>query len=89
MAIDGKPIATWDELSQAVRASGGAALAVQVQRDDGKIEQLTAVPEERPERSMFGEQVGKAYLIGIERFVELAPVSLTSAIGLGVYETYF
>ena len=89
MSIDGTPVATWDELSKAVRASGGAALAVQVQRDDGKIEQLTAVPEERPERNMFGEGVGKAYLIGIERFVEVAPVSLISAIGLGAYETYF
>jgi regulator of sigma E protease len=89
VSVDGKAVATWDELSQAVRASGGAALAMQVRRDDGKIEGLTAQPEERAERNVFGEEVGKAYLIGIERFVEIAPVSLTSAIGLGVYETYF
>jgi len=89
MSIDGKPVASWDALSQAVRASGGTTLSLQVQRDDGTVEQLTAVPEERPEKSVFGEEVGKAYLIGIERFVEIAPVSLPSAVGLGVYETYF
>ena len=35
MSIDGTAVATWDELSKAVRASGGAVLAVEVQRDDG------------------------------------------------------
>ncbi len=89
IAIEGKPIASWDALSQTVRASGGAPLKLDVRRDDGTVEHLTVVPEERPEKSMFGEETGKAYLIGIERFVEIAPVSLTSAIGLGVYETYF
>jgi len=89
LAIDGKPIASWDQLSQTVRASGGAAIHLQVKRDDGSITELTAVPEERPEKSAFGEEIGKAYLIGIERFVEVAPVSLVSAVGLGVYETYF
>ena len=89
LAVDAKPIATWEELSQAVRASGGKALDMEVRREDGTVEHVTAVPEERPEKSVFGEEIGKAYLIGIERFVEIAPVSLANAIGLGVYETYF
>jgi regulator of sigma E protease len=76
-------------LSQAVRASGGKALDMEVRREDGIVEHLTTVPEERPERSVFGEEIGKAYLIGIERFVEIAPVSLVNAVGLGIYETYF
>ncbi len=88
-AVDGKSIATWEELSQAVRASGGKALDMEVRREDGTVEHVTTIPEERPEKSVFGEEIGKAYLIGIERFVEIAPVSLASAIGLGVYETYF
>ncbi|MCC6848353.1 MAG: RIP metalloprotease RseP [Deltaproteobacteria bacterium] len=88
-AVDGKPIAGWDALSQAVRASGGKPLSLEVRREDGTAETLTAVPEEQPEKSIFGEETGKAYLIGIERYVEVAPVSLGNAIGLGVYETYF
>jgi regulator of sigma E protease len=62
---------------------------MEVRRADGSTTELRAKPEEKPERTMFGEETGKAYLIGIERFVEIEPVSLTSAIGLGVYETYF
>ena len=89
LSIDGKPIASWDALSQTVRASGGAPLKIDVRRDDGTVDHVTVVPEERPEKTMFGEETGKAYLIGIERFVEIAPVSLFSAIKLGVYETYF
>jgi regulator of sigma E protease len=89
VSVDGKPIASWDALSQAVRASGGTALSLEVRREDGSVETLTTMPEERPEKTMFGEETGKAYLIGIERFVEIAPVSLVNAIGLGVYETYF
>lgn len=89
LAVDGKAIATWEELSQAVRASGGKDLDMEVRRENGTVEHVTTVPEERPEKSVFGEEIGKAYLIGIERFVEIAPVSLVNAIGLGVYETYF
>jgi regulator of sigma E protease len=89
LAVDGKPIATWEELSQAVRASGGKSLDMEVRRENGTVEHVATVPEERAEKSVFGEEIGKAYLIGIERFVEIAPVSLVNAIGLGVYETYF
>ncbi|MEO6026834.1 MAG: RIP metalloprotease RseP [Candidatus Binatia bacterium] len=89
VSIDGTPVASWDALSQAVRASGGKALDLEVRRDDGNVEHLTAIPEEKPEKTVFGEEVGKAYLIGIERFVEVAPVSFVNAVGLGIYETYF
>ena len=89
LAIEGKPIATWEQLSDTVRASGGAPLHFQVRHEDGAIEEPVVTPEEKPERSPFGEEIGKAYLIGIERFVETAPVSFTNAIGLGGYQTYF
>jgi regulator of sigma E protease len=89
VSIDGKPIASWDALSQAVRASDGKSLSLEVRRDDGSVETLSAVPQEKIEKSMFGEETGKAYLIGIERFVEIAPVSFVNAVGLGIYETYF
>ena len=87
--VDGKPISTWDELSQAVRASGGAELHMRVQRPDGAVHDIQVKPEERIEKSMFGEETGKAYLIGIERFVEIEPVSVVSAVRLGIFETYF
>jgi regulator of sigma E protease len=89
LTIDDKPIATWEQLSETVRASGGAPLRMRVEHADQTVGEVVVTPEERPERSPFGEEIGKAYLIGIERFVEIEPVSLSSAIGLGAYQTYF
>ena len=88
-AIEGKAIGSWDELSETVRASGGRPLKMTVRHEDGTTAELTVTPEEKPERSPFGEEIGKAYLIGIERFVEVAPVSFINAVGLGAYQTYF
>src|SRR6266403_1618068 len=87
--IDGKEIKNWEQLSDTVRASGGRPLHFQVRRASGAVEEIVVTPEEKPERSPFGEEIGKAYLIGIERFVELEPVSMVNAIGLGAYQTYF
>jgi regulator of sigma E protease len=89
LAIDGKELTTWEQLSDTVRASGGRPLHFQVRRASGVEEEVVVTPEEKPERTPFGEEIGKAYLIGIERFVEIEPVSLVSAIGLGAYQTYF
>ena len=88
-AIEGREVATWDELASTVRASGGTPLRLEVRRENGAVEEIVVTPERKPERSAFGEQLGEAYLIGIERFVEIAPVSVVSAIGLGAYQTYF
>ncbi|TMA77936.1 MAG: RIP metalloprotease RseP [Deltaproteobacteria bacterium] len=89
LAIDGKEIANWEQLSETVRASGGRPLHFRVRRANSTEEEVVVTPEEKPERSPFGEEIGKAYLIGIERFVELEPVSMVNAIGLGAYQTYF
>lgn len=89
LAVEGEAIGTWDELSRRVRASGGAALRLSIRRASGGIEEIVVTPEQKPEKTAFGEEIGQAYLIGIERFVEVAPVSLASAVGLGGYETYY
>ncbi len=89
LAIEGKPIETWKQLSDGVRGSGGAPLHFQVRHENGTVEELVITPEEKPERSPFGEVIGKAYLIGIEPLVEIEPVSVINAIGLAAYQTYF
>jgi len=89
LSIEGKEIATWEQLSDTVRGSGGKPLHFQVRHEDGSVEEKVVTPEEKPERSPFGEEIGKAYLIGIERSVDVAPVGFTSAVGLGAYQTYF
>ncbi len=89
LAIDGTSISSWEELSSTVRGSGGKTLRLNVQRANGTVEELSITPEEKADRSMFGEVLGQTYLIGIERFVEIEPVSVVNAIGLGAYQTYF
>ena len=89
LAIEGKKIATWDELASTVRASDGASLRIEIRRENGAVEELVVTPERKPERSAFGEEIGEAYLIGIERSIDIEPVSVVSAVGLGAYQTYF
>jgi regulator of sigma E protease len=89
VAIRDTPITSWEQLSETVRASRGEPLPLKVKREDGTETEIVITPEERPERSPFGEEIGKAYLIGIERQVRVEPVSFPNAIGLGAYQTWF
>jgi regulator of sigma E protease len=89
LAIDDTPISTWQELAETVRGSEGATLRLQVRRADGSETPLVITPQERVERSPFGEEVGKAYLIGIEPGRRNEAVSLPNAIVQGAYQTYF
>src|SRR5262245_11348107 len=68
-AVDGKPIATWDELSNAIRASEGRTVTMTVQR---KAESLSIpiTPQAKEDKTIYGEVIGQAYVIGIERGFE-------------------
>src|SRR5579875_1608398 len=65
VAIDGHPIATWDALSQGVLRSQGARLTFAVERD-GRQFTLEVTPELKTDRNLFGEEIGRAYRIGVE-----------------------
>jgi regulator of sigma E protease len=49
VGVDGEEIWRWQELTEAVRASGGSAMALAVERGDETIE-LQVVPERDPDR---------------------------------------
>jgi regulator of sigma E protease len=85
-AINGNPVRTWDELSTAIRASGGAAVNLYVQRGD-QVVPVVVTPEARPEKSIFGEAIGTTYLIGIERGFALVPVGPLEAVANGAEQT--
>lgn len=87
-AVDGKPIATWEELSSAIRASGGRPVEVTLQRGDQSMT-VTVTPESQPEKNLFGELVGQAYVIGIERGSSQVRVGPLEAIGEGAKYTVF
>ncbi len=85
-ALGGAPIADWDALSAAIRGSGGAPVVLTVRRGDA-TEQLTVVPEAKEDKNIFGEVVGQAYLIGIERGLDQVNVGPVEAVTGGARQT--
>jgi regulator of sigma E protease len=64
-AVNGKPIKSWDELSDAVKASEGAALHLAVVRPvDSTIVQLTIVPKQLPEETIYGNKI-PTWVVGV------------------------
>lgn len=84
--VDGKPIATWDELSNAIRASEGRSVQVDLKRGDQTMS-VTVTPEAKPDKNIFGEEIGTAYVIGIERGFDQVDVGPIEAIGSGAKQT--
>jgi regulator of sigma E protease len=87
-AVDGRPIASWDELSSAIRGSGGHAVVLDVTHD-GAARSLTVTPELQQDKNIFGEVIGDAYVIGIERAVDQRHVGPIAAVGSGAAQTAF
>ena len=81
-AVDGRPVATWDELAQVIRESDGHTLAVTVDRE-GAQQVFDVTPERRPSKDLFGEVTGEMFLIGVVRDTDLRPVAPLRAVWLG------
>ncbi|HJU10912.1 MAG TPA: RIP metalloprotease RseP, partial [Candidatus Binataceae bacterium] len=64
-AVNGKAIKSWDELSEAVKASGGVPLHVSVARSEGGgSSSLTIVPKRLPEETIYGNKI-PTWVIGV------------------------
>jgi regulator of sigma E protease len=85
-AVDGKPIASWDELSTAIRASEGRTVTMTVQRG-GESLNVQITPQAKEDKTIYGEVIGQAYVIGIERGFEETSVGPIEAIGAGAKQT--
>ncbi|MBI3783003.1 MAG: site-2 protease family protein, partial [Deltaproteobacteria bacterium] len=81
-AVDGQAIEKWDQLSEAIRASDGKTVRLTVKRVSETL-QIQVTPEEKPDKNIFGEIVGKAYVIGIERGLDQEDVAPLAAVGMG------
>lgn len=86
VAVDGQPVATWDDLSHAIRGSGGRALTLTIARGGERLE-VSVTPQPREEKNLFGEVTGTAYLIGIERGFDVQSVGPLRAVWMGVQQT--
>lgn len=90
-AVDGKPIITWDELSRAVKDSGGHRLQISLQRiENGASVTITleAQPKLETEQTIYGNEA-PTWILGVmprgdEAIRKFAPLQ---AISMGVLET--
>jgi regulator of sigma E protease len=85
-AVDNVPVGKWEQLSETIRASRGKALTLTVQRDSDTLS-VRVTPEAKPDKSIFGETVGTAYVIGIERGFDQEKVGVVTAVGMGAQQT--
>lgn len=77
LAIDGKPIETWQQLAQAIRDSQGQEMTLEVERD-GRQLTINATAEL--------DATQNTYLLNIQQAVERR--SILSAVQMGFTETY-
>lgn len=85
-AVSGTPVTKWDNLSEAIRASGGQRITLTVRRDEATLE-VPVTPQAKEEKNIFGETTGTAYVIGIERGFDQEHVGVLTAIGMGAKQT--
>jgi len=86
-SVDGAPIASWVELSEAIRASDGRELAITATRDGASVT-LRVTPEERDQKNLFGEVVGaKYYAIGVGPGTIHEDIGLVGSVGTGFERT--
>ena len=89
LSIDGREITTWDQVAELISASQGATVELQIERGGEKLT-IVGQPEVQPSRNIFGEEVGKRYMLGISRSDEVTyeAVSLWGALRAGFVQTW-
>lgn len=86
-AVDGEKIASWLELSEAIRRSEGKALTLDVQRGGAAV-QLQVMPEKREDKNVYGEVSGPSYYaIGIRGVEQRRPAGVLESVKLGAAQT--
>jgi len=85
-SVNGTPVDKWDKLSETIRASGGNSVTLTVQREGATV-QIEVTPQAKPDKNIFGETLGTAYVIGIERGSDEEQVGPLTAVGMGAKQT--
>ena len=76
LTINGAPMQSWEQVSEAIKKSQGNVVTLDVVRD-GKEMQLSGEPTMQEVKNLFGEVVGKRYMLGIVRSEEIHYVDAT------------
>ncbi len=86
VAVNGRAVDEWDELSKTIRESQGAPLNLQIQRDSEQLS-LTVQPVKKAARNIFGEKL-EAWVIGIGSQVSIEKGNPGQAVGRAFQQTY-
>src|SRR5438046_8878963 len=86
VAIGDTPISTWEQLSKTIVASKGERLRLVVERGGARFP-LEVEPELHENRTVFGEDAGKVYRIGVEVSLEWSRVGPLMAVGMAAQQT--
>ncbi len=88
VAVDGKKVANWEELSRAIRSSKGETIKLTIERE-GKTITVVVPPKIRKTKTIFGEEK-EVRMIGITASQEIVKQSVgpVKAIGMGFQRTW-
>jgi regulator of sigma E protease len=86
LSVAGRSVAAWKELSDAIRASQGREIVLQIRRGEETLD-VPVRAIEKPEKNIFGEAKGSAYFIGIGPSVEREQVGPLEATARGAEYT--
>lgn len=79
VAIDGKAVQRWDELSKAIRESGGAPVTLRIQRDQQEME-IAVQPKKSDEENLLGEKIDWVLGIASSGEISVEKISAWSAV---------
>jgi len=86
VALDGKTVEQWEELSGGIKASGGKALELQIRRGSETLN-VTVQPTQKEGKNIFGERKDD-WMIGIGSQVSIEKGNPGLAIVRAFYQTY-
>ena len=86
VAIDGKPVVEWDDLSQTIKSSQGKSLNVEIRRGT-ELVKLAVQPTRKEGRSIFGERKDD-WMIGIGSQVSIEKGKPGLAVVRAFYQTW-
>ena len=86
VAIGDTPIETWEQLSKTIVASKGERLRLTVERGGARFP-LEVEPELHENRTVFNEDAGKVYRIGVEVSLDWLRVGPLTAVGMAAQQT--
>jgi len=88
VSVNGNEISTWDQLVEHTVGSKGEPMTLKVKRGESTLD-VTVIPEKQTTTNIFGEKIGEAYRIGIERGMDTQEVSLIEAPWLAAKQVYY